>query len=134
MDASGNGSDVFFVTAAKLVPQDYDSAYDVYDAHECTSAAPCAPPSAAVPPPCGTGDACKPAPTPQPTIFGSAPSATFSGPGNVATPPPAIVVKPKLTKCKKGDVKNKKGKCVKKPKKKKTTAKKSAHINRRASR
>ncbi len=31
------GGDVFFVTAAKLVPQDTDDSFDVYDAHECTA-------------------------------------------------------------------------------------------------
>ncbi len=95
MDASGSGGDVFFETAAKLVGQDYDTAYDVYDAHECTSAVPCFPTPAAVPPPCDTGDACKPAPTPQPTIFGAPSSETFSGPGNVS-PAPAVVVKAKV--------------------------------------
>lgn len=32
MDASDNGSDVFFLTDALLVPQDTDSAGDIYDA------------------------------------------------------------------------------------------------------
>jgi hypothetical protein len=96
MDASGSGGDVFFMTSAKLVPQDYDTAYDVYDAHECTSAAPCFPTPAAVPPPCDTGDSCKPAPTPQPGVYGAPSSETFSGPGNVsASAPPAAVVKAK---------------------------------------
>jgi hypothetical protein len=103
MDASGNGGDVFFMTAARLVPQDYDTAYDVYDAHECTSAAPCFPAPAAVPPPCETGDSCKPAPTPQPTIYGAPSSETFSGPGNVsASAPPVAVVRAKsLTRAQK---------------------------------
>jgi hypothetical protein len=136
LDASESGGDVFFVTAARLVPQDYDSALDVYDAHECTNAAPCSPAPELAPPPCDTGDSCKPAPTPQPTIFGSAPSATFSGPGNI-TPevaPPLKKIMKKTVRCRKGFVKNKQGKCVKKPKKKKTKAIKSAHINRTTSR
>jgi hypothetical protein len=83
LDASATGGDVFFMTTSKLVSQDYDNAFDVYDAHECVSLSPCFPPSAAVPPPCTTGDACKPAPSPQPSIFGSPASATFSGAGNV---------------------------------------------------
>jgi hypothetical protein len=95
MDASGSGGDVFFVTAARLVGQDYDTAYDVYDAHECTSAAPCFPAPAAVPPPCDTGDSCKPAPTPQPTIFGAPSSETFSGPGNVSPAAPTTAVRAK---------------------------------------
>lgn len=84
MDASENGNDVFFLTAAKLRPEDYDTALDLYDARVCTSSSPCLPVPAASPPPCSTGDSCKPAPSPQPTIFGAAPSATFSGVGNVA--------------------------------------------------
>jgi hypothetical protein len=85
MDASVTGSDVFFVTSSRLTPQDYDTAYDLYDAHECSTAAPCvsAPVSA---PPCESGDACKAAPSPQPAIFGAPPSATFAGAGNLAAP------------------------------------------------
>lgn len=84
-DAEGHegGGDVFFITTARLSSADYDSAADVYDAHECSSAAPCPPAAALTPPPCATGDACKPAPTPQPTIFGAPASSTFSGSGNV---------------------------------------------------
>jgi hypothetical protein len=134
LDASESGGDVFFVTAAKLVSQDYDSALDVYDAHECTSASPCAPVAAPAPPPCVTGDSCKPAPTPQPTIFSSPPSATFSGPGDitpVASTPKQVTKK--TVKCKKGYVKNKKGKCVKTSKKKAKKAKRASN-DRRASR
>ena len=83
MDASETGGDVFFLTLSRLAPQDYDTSIDLYDAHECTTAAPCAPEAALTPPPCATGDACKPAPTPQPTLFGAPSSETFSGAGNV---------------------------------------------------
>lgn len=83
MDASESGGNVFFLTASKLLPQDYDTALDIYDAHECTSAAPCLAPPVVQPPPCDTGDSCKPAPTPQPASFGSPASSTFSGAGNV---------------------------------------------------
>lgn len=38
------GGDVFFVSAAKLQPQDASSGFVVYDAHECTTALPCPPP------------------------------------------------------------------------------------------
>jgi hypothetical protein len=89
MDASESGGDVFFLTAAKLVAQDYDTALDVYDAHECAGGSPCFPVPAAVPPPCNTGDSCKAAPSPQPPIFGSPSSATFSGAGNVTPLAPA---------------------------------------------
>jgi hypothetical protein len=134
LDASASGGDVFFMTTSQLVPQDFDHAYDVYDAHECTSKAPCFPAAAEVPPPCTTEASCKPAPEPQPSIYGLPPSATFSGPGNI-TPevaPPLKKVVTKTVKCKKGETKNKKGKCVKKPKKQKNKAKKSAHIDGRA--
>jgi hypothetical protein len=82
MDASETGDDVFFATSSKLVTEDIDTNYDVYDAHVCTTAVPCtvAPVS---PPPCTSGDSCKAAPSPQPTIFGPTPSETFSGIGNL---------------------------------------------------
>jgi hypothetical protein len=94
LDASASGNDVFFLTSAKLTSQDFDTSFDVYDAHVCTTEAPCtsAPTS---PPPCTNESSCKPSPTPQPGIFGAPPSATFSGPGNLGggglnpTPPPA---------------------------------------------
>ncbi len=96
VDASASGGDVFFWTAVQLSAQDYDTAADIYDAHECTSTSPCPPAQAQQPPPCETGDACKPAPTPQPAIYGAPSSATFSGAGNiVAASPPTAQVKPK---------------------------------------
>jgi hypothetical protein len=93
MDASEGGNDVFFVTSSKLVSVDYDNAYDVYDAHVCTSSVPCRSEPVS-PPECTSGDSCKAAPTPQPTLFGPSPSATFKGVGNV-TPVPQASVEPK---------------------------------------
>jgi hypothetical protein len=102
MDASETGGDVFFITLAKLVSQDFDSALDVYDARECTAATPCYPAAAVSPPECSTGDSCKPAPTLQPSIFGPAPSATFSGAGNVVPSGLVPVVRPRsLTRAQK---------------------------------
>jgi sugar lactone lactonase YvrE len=95
VDASETGGDAFFITYSKLLPQDFDNAPDVYDAHECTTNVPCYPTSPAVPPVCATGDACKAAPTPQPSLFGPAPSATFSGVGNVSPPRPGAGVRAK---------------------------------------
>ncbi len=82
LDASETGGDVFFLTRGRLVSQDYDSSLDVYDAHECTSAAPCFPVAAVPSPACDTGDACKSAASPQPAIYGAPSSQTFSGAGN----------------------------------------------------
>lgn len=93
LDASGSGGDVFFLTEAKLSSLDYDTALDVYDAHECTSAAPCFVTPAASPPACDTEASCRAAPTPQPAIFGSPSSSTFSGAGNVIPSVSGSVVK-----------------------------------------
>jgi WD40 repeat protein len=114
LDASETGGDVFFLTTSRLSPLDYDTSYDVYDAHECTTVVPCAPPPTLVPPPCTTGDACKAAPTPQPTFFGAPSSETFSGAGNIvleATVPPKEIVKRKTARCVKGK-KLSRGRCV----------------------
>ena len=83
MDASESGGDVFFLTLSRLASQDVDTSLDIYDAHECTAAVPCAPSPVAAPPPCATADSCKPAPAPQPAIFGAPASETFTGSGNV---------------------------------------------------
>lgn len=83
LDASESGGDVFFFSTSKLSPQDLDSSRDIYDAHECSTLVPCFPEEAMPPPPCRSGDSCKPAPTVQPSLFGAPASATFSGPGNV---------------------------------------------------
>jgi hypothetical protein len=114
LDASETGGDVFFLTTSRLSPLDYDTSYDVYDAHECSAEAPCAPPAPPAPAACTTSDACKAAPTPQPTFFGAPSSETFSGAGNVvpeATAPPKKIAKRKTAKCAKGK-KLSHGRCV----------------------
>jgi hypothetical protein len=114
-DASESGDDAFFVTASKLVNEDYDDSYDLYDAHVCSSELPC--PSLSVSPPlCTSGDSCKTAPSPQPEIFGPAPSATFSGAGNVIEEKQRVV----------------KHKSKKKAKSKRKTKKKKAEKAKRA--
>jgi hypothetical protein len=101
IDASENGGDVFFLTGQKLVGGDVDNALDLYDAHACTSVSPCASEPSA-PPACTTADACRVAPEPQPAIFGSPSSATFSGAGNVTPAGPAPTLKPRaLTRAQK---------------------------------
>jgi len=151
LDASESGGDVFFLTAGQLAPADVDHAYDVYDAHECgAEGVPCTT-APEVPPPCTTEASCKPAPEPQPSIYGAPSSATFNGPGNLAPPPPAVV-KPKtpaqlkaeklakaLKSCKKDKKKSKRQKCEKTAHKKyaaKATVKKAkrASTDRRTSR
>ncbi len=100
LDASETGDDVFFLTSSRLTAADYDNSYDVYDAHVCSEAVPCAnePVSS---PPCTSGDSCKAAPSPQPELFGSAPSATFSGKGNVSVAPSSSVTQKTLTNAQK---------------------------------
>ena len=60
LDASENGNDVFFLTAAKLVAQDTDNSLDVYDARVCGTAEtqPCLPEKPPPPPVCG-GEECR---------------------------------------------------------------------------
>jgi hypothetical protein len=101
LDASEDGDDVFFLTTEKLAADDVDTAADIYDAHVCSNAVPCAiVPSS--PPQCVTADACRAAPSPQPAVFGSPASATFAGAGNVTSKPAAPPAKPKsLTRAQK---------------------------------
>jgi hypothetical protein len=126
LDASADGSDVFFLTSGRLSSSDVDSAYDVYDAHLCSASAPCASPAAATPPPCATADACRAAPTPQPDIFGAPSSESFKGQGNI-TPAPAKPASKPLTRaqkltaalkaCKKKKARARRAACVKHAKK-----------------
>jgi hypothetical protein len=144
-EADEGGGDVFFLTTSQLAPQDLDQAYDIYDAHECTTVSPCVTPSATTStPPCTTADSCRAAPAPQPSIYGPPSSATFSGPGNLAPPSPPAVVKPKvqtraeklakaLKMCRKYKNKTKRSKCEKTARKAygaKTDAKKSSTAGR----
>jgi sugar lactone lactonase YvrE len=92
MDASANGSDVFFVTRQQLVPQDTDGLVDLYDARENGGF-----PTAAAPaPPCG-GESCKPPAASQP-VFGQPSSVTIGQPENLSPPPHKAVVKKKKKK------------------------------------
>ncbi|HEY7830184.1 MAG TPA: hypothetical protein VIC06_06425 [Solirubrobacteraceae bacterium] len=95
MDASESGDDVFFLTSSRLVPQDLDSSFDVYDARVCTPGSPCVAAPAAGSPPCVTADSCRAAPSSQPGVFGAPPSATFSGAGNPTTAASRPTVKKK---------------------------------------
>lgn len=126
LNSSPSGGDVFFLTRQKLVPQDsFEEANKIYDARVDGGF-----PEPALPPACTTADACRSAATPQPSIFGEPASQTFSGAGNLTSPPPTAgrPVKPKLKQCRKGYVK-KKGRCVKAKQRKR--ARKTSHKGRR---
>jgi len=129
MDASPSGDDVFIATADQLLPSDTDTRRDVYDVRVEGGF-----PVTASPPACDNGDSCKLPVSPQPGVFGPTGSATFNGIGNFPAavggrgPNPPKQTTKETVKCKKGFVKNKRGKCVRKPKSKKHKAK----ANRRA--
>lgn len=135
LDASETGSDVFFLTTAKLSPEDTDTAYDIYTAHECPTSTPCTPTSSQTQQQaeetCANETECRAqGPTPQPTIFGAPASATFSGAGNLT--PSAPVVKPVAKKTSAQIKAEKLSKALKackkdKNKKKRSTCEKSAH-------
>ena len=79
---------MFFLTASRLSGSDTDTSLDVYDAHVCSVGVPCFVEAVSVPGLCVTVDACRVAPSPQPSIFGAPSSATFTGIGNAPPPPP----------------------------------------------
>ncbi len=85
VDASANGDDVFFVSDARLVPQDEDESDHLYDVR-VGGVQPSAPAGC-------SGAACQQVPI-APLIFATPPSATFAGVGNFPPPAPAKV-KPK---------------------------------------
>lgn len=81
MDASESGDDVFFLTHAKLAPQDADTAADVYDAHVCSATSPCLPPPRTAAP-CADSSSCQGAVIPAPAAA-SPGTASFAGRGNL---------------------------------------------------
>ena len=86
LEATPSGSDVFFLTAGQLLPQDTDTAFDIYDARVCTSQSPCLSPPTAPQAPCSSTEGCRPASTAQQAPAGVSGTATFTGPGNTAPP------------------------------------------------
>jgi hypothetical protein len=106
------------LTTAKLVAGDLDRSLDVYDAHVCSSSAPCPPPSLPPVPVC-EGDGCH-AIVEAPGVLTPG-SLSFKGPTNGTPPPPAPPValtnRQKLTKalkvCHKDHSKKKRVSCEK---------------------
>ena len=81
-ELSEGGGDVFFATAAKLVPQDTEGAFAAYDARECTAEEPCVPRETSTPPPpCEAVKSCRPF-SYSPSRGASPASAAPSGQGN----------------------------------------------------
>jgi hypothetical protein len=88
LDASANGSDVFFLTEAELVPQDTDQLLDIYDAREGGGL-----PSQPITPPGCEEEACA-APVSQAPALGAPLSASYVGLGNTPAPGSKPAVKP----------------------------------------
>jgi hypothetical protein len=134
-----SGTDIFFRTADRLVPQDADTQQDLYDAR-INGGFP-----APVHAPCQE-EACQGSPDAAP-LFGAPASTTFSGAANIASPPATVPPKPKtaaqikaehlvkaLKSCKKDKKKAKRTRCEKQARKQFGTAKqvKRATSDRRA--
>jgi hypothetical protein len=116
LDASASGDDVFVITRAQLVPQDQGETYELYDVRVGAV-------QRLAEPAC-TGTGCQGLPS-APPLFATPSSATFNGVGNfLPTPPVAVKPTKKAVKCAKPK-KLSHGKCLKKPK-----AKKSIHRKR----
>lgn len=82
LEATPSGSDVFFLTTARLLPQDTDTAFDVYDARVCTQQSPCLIPPLPAPAGCSETAACRPAPAAAQAPISPEGTATASGSGN----------------------------------------------------
>jgi len=95
LDASVNGSDIFFMTTAPLVKADHDQELDVYDARECSEAGPCIQAESSGAAPCEETSTCRPG-SYAPQTFVAPPSSSTSGAGNVV--PPKNGVKPIIVK------------------------------------
>ena len=93
IEATASGGDVFFVTESQLLPQDSDTAFDIYDARVCSSETPCQTTPAPPPGPCSSTETCRPAPAPVPASTDPSGTATYAGTRNPALPQPKAGVK-----------------------------------------
>ncbi len=89
IEATPDGSNVFFITEANLLPQDTDTGFDIYDARVCTAGSTCLTPPSSSPPGCSEVGTCRPALPPVEAPGGPSGSASFFGPGSVSVPPVA---------------------------------------------
>jgi hypothetical protein len=79
LDATESGDEVFFLTDARLLTSDVDTAFDVYDARVCSASSPCSSPP---PPPSAAceGDSCQ---NPSSPLANQTPgSLSYAGPEN----------------------------------------------------
>jgi hypothetical protein len=85
LDASADGTDVFFATSDQLLPKDTSTNVAVYDARAGGGF-----PLPAVTPPCAAAASCEPPASSRPAIYGSSGTGAFNGPGNAkpTSPPP----------------------------------------------
>jgi DNA-binding beta-propeller fold protein YncE len=84
MDASQDGGDVFFQTAAQLVAADDDHAYDIYDARVCSESVPCFTSTGSSSSECESSASCRESTTP-PAQVAVPPTSTFAGPPSVSS-------------------------------------------------
>jgi hypothetical protein len=90
LEATPDGSSVFFLTESHLLPQDTDTAFDIYDARECRESSPCLSPPAERPAACEATQTCRPAPPAQQIPAGPYATTQSSASGNLgAKPAPA---------------------------------------------
>jgi hypothetical protein len=100
LDASQNGDDVFFLTAAALTGQDEDTNFDVYDARVCGSEG-CVTKAGKSSSTCEEAETCRAA-APSEPVFSAPASTAPSGSSNLTRPPVATAppkkVAPKPTR------------------------------------
>jgi phosphodiesterase/alkaline phosphatase D-like protein len=88
IEATPDGSNVFFLTQAQLLPhRDTDTAFDIYDARECSNLSPCLTPPAEEEAGCASAEACHSAAPAQQIPAAAPPTTTASGSGNVVSTP-----------------------------------------------
>ncbi len=88
LEATPDGSSVFFLTEAQLLSQDTDTAFDIYAARECSQVSPCLIPPESAPQGCDATNTCRPA-QPAQQIPGLVPATTnLNTSGNLTTKTP----------------------------------------------